>query len=558
MTNTPIAILSNVNMNTLIRTLGKDFPVYQPEGYGNELGTLLNKESSYYAFGARITFLIMDLCELLEHSMDRNHAGQVIKAWFQRLESCLLEDSVYYINDAVYFSQESELTDSTGQREVLENLWREALDDLCQRNHQVRCLPYRQVIYALGTENAFSMKMWYMGKILLSGETVRRLSELIAHKVELECRTPKKVLLLDLDNTLWGGLAGEQEHTPVTLSDDHGGLAYKNLQRVIKQMQMQGVVLGIVSKNNPEDALQIIEKHPHMVLGREDFAAVRINWLPKNENIVSIAEELNLGVDSFVFWDDNPQERLLIRQLLPQVTVPDFPDQPENLAPAMIKIFREYFEKAVLTREDYEKTKQYADNARRKALESQVLEQTGSFAEYLKTLDICVIRERPEANRERMCDLLNKTNQFNLTTIRHSLQELRKLEEEKNVFLYRVRDCFGDYGVVAVVIAASEGEEAVIEEFVMSCRIMGKNIEAGILSDVEQSLHQRGCRKVWGCYIPTQRNAPVAELYQRMGYERQICERRLSGKEEQPEWFVRNLENPVERPFVGKIETKEE
>jgi len=577
MTDKSIAVLSNVNMNPLIRTLEKDFSVYQPEGYGNELGILLNPGSSYYAFGPEITFLIMDLGELLEHDMDRQAAGEKIANWFRTLEGCLSPETVYYISDAWYFGPESEMTAATGQKEALEALWRENLEHLCAQNSRVRCLPYRQMIAGLGVDSAFSMKMWYMGKILLSGEATRRLADILRHKVELESRTPKKVLLLDLDNTLWGGLAGEQEHTPVVLSDDHGGLAYKNLQRIIKQMQLQGVLLGIVSKNNPEDAMKIIEEHPHMVLRREDFAAVRINWLPKNENIVSIAEELNLGVDSFVFWDDNPQERLLVQQLVPQVTVPDFPSKPEELAPCMLQIFRDYFEKAVLTGEDYEKTKQYADNAKRKALENRVLGQAGSFADYLKSLDIRVIREQPQNHLNRMCELLNKTNQFNLTTVRHSIQEVQKLVEtkEKEIFLYRVQDCFGDYGVVAVVIAAVYGREAVLEEFVMSCRVMGKNIEAGILSDVEQSLMQKGCEKVWGCFVPTAKNSPVAKLYPGQGYqepenqgsepknqgsepEKMVSELQNQGSEPEKVWFVRDLRQPAEREFVGSIVGKEE
>lgn len=511
-----IALLSNVNMNMVIRMLQKDAEVWQPEGYGNELGILMNPDSSYGCFGAEYTFLILDLMELLEHDLDEKAAEKRVGTWFATLESGIKPETVYYISDACLWGPELAVLFDKGKKFLLERLWLEHLEALQRKHGNVRILPYRQLIDTLGEENAFSLKMWYMGRILLSNEAQRRLCGLILDRLRIETRTPKKVLALDLDNTLWGGLAGEHDNTPIQLSEDHGGLAYKNLQRVILQMRRQGVLLAIVSKNNEEDAMEILERHPHMVLKPEDFAAKRINWKPKHENIREIAEELNLGTDSFVFWDDNPSERQLIRDMLPEVSVPEFPEKPEELAPAMAEIYRLMFESAFVTAEDAQKTAQYAANAARRQLE----QSSGDFEEYLKRLEIVITRVEPEKHVERLTQLANKTNQFNLTTKRYTQGQMARLLEDpqKKVFLYQVADRFGDSGIVAAAVVDFIGSKALIEEFVMSCRVMGKNVEYGIIDDIETELQLLGCDTIMGVYIPTAKNQPVEQLYQRLGY----------------------------------------
>lgn len=515
-----LALLSNVNMNSVIRMLGKSAEVYEAEGYGNELGTLMNPSSSYHIFAPDVTFLVEDLMELLEHDLDLEAAGQKIRRWFADLRGALKPKGIYYISDAYLWGVEMAAVFEPGRKAVLERLWQESLEELCHIYENVRILPYRRLIEALGEENAFSLKMWYMGKILLGSEAQKRLCSLILDKVTAETRTPKKVLLLDLDDTLWGGLAGENDHTSILLSEEHVGLAYKNLQRVLLQMRKQGVVLGIVSKNNESDALAILEKHPHMVLAPSDFAAKRINWAPKHENIREIARELNLSEDSFVFWDDNPAERQLIKELLPQVTVPGFPEKPEELAPAMTEIFWKYFAKPSITEEDLAKTAQYAANRERKKLQ----DAAGNFEDYLKKLEIAAVRVAPEAHTERLIQLMNKTNQFNLTTRRYTQGQMTELLEDdrRRIYLYRVTDRFGDNGVVAAAIVdlGEDGDLPILTDFVMSCRVMGKNIEYAIVEDIENDLYRDGYSYLEAIYVPSSKNGPVAEFYERLGYEK--------------------------------------
>ena len=516
-----IAVLSNVNMNFAVRMLARelaaaepDTALYQPEGYGNELGTLLDASSSYEAFAPDITFLIMDVLEAVDHDPDAG--SERIESWFASLKAALHAERLYYVSDAFLWGPEAEILWGDDCRGALEYRWQECLRALCAQCPNVRILPYRHVIEEMGAENAFSLKMWYMGRILHTNEAQKRIVELLLHIIRLQRRIPKKVLLLDLDNTLWGGLAGEADHTPIVLSGEHTGLMYRNLQRVIAGMQKQGVLLGIVSKNNEKDAMDIISSHPQMVLRPEDFVAMKINWRPKPENIAEIARELNLGLDSFVFWDDSPAERTLVKASLPQVTVPDFPDRPEELTEAMVRIYRQYFEQAAVTSEDRQKTRQYAENAKRSALKTQALD----FASYLRQLAMEISRESPEANSERLTQLVNKTNQFNLTTKRYEPSAMQRLLQDagKRVYLYRVKDCFGDNGIVAAVIVDLTEAVPMIDTFVMSCRVMGRNIENAIIEDIERELYRQGYTSLRAKYLPTAKNRPVENLFEKLDY----------------------------------------
>lgn len=533
-----IAVLSNVNMNYMIRLLKKEHQVYEAEGYGNELGILMNGQSSYHVFAPEITFLLMDLMELLGHDLyspellgeraaesgaapNRQQAVEKgpasrLREWFAQIDGCIRPGQLYYLSDAWLWGPETGALPEVSLAQRLEGQWLEGLEWLEQRHENVRVFPYRRIIGSLGEENSFSLKTWYLGKILHTNLAQRRLAEEIGRLAELEQRTPKKVLLVDLDNTLWGGLAGEREHTPLELSEEHQGLAYKNAQRVLQLMERAGVVLGIVSKNNEEDAMAVIREHPHMVLREQDFAIRRINWQPKHENIREIAHSLNLGLDSLVFWDDSPGERALVQQMLPQVEVPPFPDSPVELAPALAELYEKYFQKPRLTEEDRQKTRQYAENEQRNRLE----EQTGDYDRFLRRLEIRAQVLDPGPHMERLVQLVNKTNQFNLTTLRYSLEEMQKTvaDPAKKVYLYRVEDCFGDYGIVSALIVSLAGGIPMVEEWVLSCRVMGKQVEDALLGHVEAELLRAGYTELRGRYVPTGKNRPVAELYDRLGY----------------------------------------
>lgn len=555
-----IALLSNVNTDPIARLIEQEAEVFKPQGYGGELGMLLNPSSPLYAFQPSIVFLIEDLEEILaggdahaevavvgggaNPSAERKRLLQLkaaVNDWFTQFERALRADIVYYLSDAFMHTPLAAVSADPFIVSRTETIWNKRLVQCMASHKNVRVFPYRRVLERIGSEGALSRTMWYLGKIPHSMKAQQALAAEILHRVQVETRIPKKVLVLDLDNTLWGGLAGERDHTEILLSDDHKGLAYKNLQRVILQLKDQGVLLCIVSKNNEADALDVIRNHPHMVLGEKDFAAMKINWTAKHENIKALAAELSLGLDSFVFFDDSAQERTLVKEMLPDVTVPAFPEKPDALPDVMTKIYRAYFEKSVITEEDKNKTEQYAAEHARSDLQAQ----SSDFDGYLKNLDIRLIPQKPEKHVDRITQLFGKTNQFNLTTRRLTRAQIELLLEDEfsHIFCYTVKDRFGDMGLVAIAVLQMPGgitypdswkaaaidraaigdvvkksELPVITDLIMSCRVMGRRVEYAVVEDVERFVRDRGFDTLRAVYLPTAKNKPVATLYQDLGY----------------------------------------
>lgn len=508
-----IALLSNVNMDPVAAALGSS--VIKADGYGSVFEELFRPDSAVYAEGAEHVYLLMDAAELLLNCKSRAEAEEEMDRWFELLTGCLKSEIVYFISDADIRYEWLCLPPAMPSSQELESSWRKRLAECMAQHSNVHIFPLKKVIEKIGRESAYMDKMWYLARIPFGAPAREAIAQEIRH-CEQMLATPKKILLLDLDNTLWGGVIGEGNGTEIQLGDEKSGLIYKNLQRVIRSMKECGVVLGIVSKNNPEDARKVMKEHPHMLLREEDFAICKINWEPKDKNIREIAAQLNLGTDSMVFFDDNPAERALIQKSLPEVVVPDFPAQTEQLPAVMLQIFHEYFEKWVYTTEDAEKTEQYRANAKRKEL----AEQQTDYAGFLKSLDIRVKRVDAMENRERLLQLLNKTNQFNLTTVRYTEAELFQILEDKEgyeVYLFEVSDRFGNNGITAAVIV-HYGKKAVIESFVMSCRIMGRMIENMVLDYVETDAQRRGCKELYGRYVYTPKSKPVEFFYEGMDF----------------------------------------
>ena len=225
-----IALLSNINLNATIRMLKKDFEIYDAEGYGNELGTLMNPNASIHKFAPDTIFLLEDLMDIIEHSLEPDFVKEQVDRWFDSLEGSIHSSKSYYISDAYLYGAELDVLMDYGVKASIEGIWQKRLEACVERHPNVHIFPYRRLVEKIGEQNAFSMKMWYMGRILHSVELQKLFCEEIKRAVRVERYVPKKVLLVDLDNTLWGGLAGEADITPVILSEEHVGEAYKNLQ----------------------------------------------------------------------------------------------------------------------------------------------------------------------------------------------------------------------------------------------------------------------------------------------------------------------------------------
>ena len=509
-----IALLSNVNVDYVSRILSKQWDVIPSVGYGDIWGALFNPESELRkAKPDRIVFL-PDIEQMLDEACDRDYIT-VIGEWFQRIEDIVYENLELFISDVTFRSRYLDANDSFDTIHVIHE-WNQALEKCVASHANVHALRLDRVIEEAGKRTVFSDKMWYMGKIPYSQEGCQLVVNEIDRVLRLLNRVPAKVLVLDLDNTLWGGILGEEGVEGIILSDDHIGAIYKKVQRSLKAIEKTGVLLAIASKNNEDDVQEVWEHHPHMLLRRDDFTAVRINWDDKAESIQSIAKELNLGLDSFVFIDDMAGERDNIRKRLPEVTVPEFPAKVEAYPAFVEDVYHQYFEKIRTTAEDLEKTRQYAENAKREEASRGM-----SYEDFLDSLQIRVERVALNDIRlERVAQLHGKTNQFNLTTIRYTRQDLERLiEQGYQINAYHVKDRFGDYGLVAAVVVRFErSTEAEIKSFLMSCRIMGKQIEDYVIDDIEKGLLSQGIRKLRARYIKTAKNKPVENLYDRLGY----------------------------------------
>ncbi|HWE35535.1 MAG TPA: HAD-IIIC family phosphatase [Isosphaeraceae bacterium] len=379
-------------------------------------------------------------------------------------------------------------------------------------------LDLEHVSGALGRATFYDDRRYYWTKQPFSEAGGVALAEHLFAGVRALTTGPKKVLVLDLDNTLWGGVVGEVGPLGITLGDSPDGEAFRALQAHAKGLARRGVVLAVASKNNPADAREPFEANPDMVLKRDDFAAFEACWDPKALMIARIAETLNLGLDSFVFFDDHPAERELIRQALPDVEVVDVPEDPAGYVRALEAGL--WFEAVALTDADRERAEQYAVEGRRRELQRAYY----SMDDYLRSLEMVGdVRPIDEADLTRVVQLLAKTNQFNLTTRRHSREDvLALLDDPRSVGrTLRVRDRFGDYGLVAVVLAAPAGADAVrIDTLLMSCRVIGRTVEQFFVAATLDRFRELGYRRVLAEYIPTKKNALVSRLYDDLGFAR--------------------------------------
>ena len=319
----------------------------------------------------------------------------------------------------------------------------------------------------------------------------------------------KKCLVLDLDNTLWGGVLGEDGIDGILVDGDYPGKAYHYWQEGIKEIERKGVILAICSKNNQTDVEDLFAAR-EMPLSLKDFACTRVNWNDKATNIREIAQELNIGLDSMVFVDDNPTERELIRQQLPMVSVPEWPSQPYELPMFYAQLVNDYFSVYTLTAEDKKKTEQYRQNANR----AQAQAQFTDMEDFLRSLELkLTIAPATDVTIPRIAQMTQKTNQFNLTTKRYTEDDIRSLlAKGAQIWTLAVEDRFGDNGITGLMILIPNNGW-IIDTLLMSCRVLGKGIEKAFF----KSVISRCQGALAAQYIPTAKNGQVADFYDRMG-----------------------------------------
>jgi FkbH-like protein len=326
----------------------------------------------------------------------------------------------------------------------------------------------------------------------------------------------KKVVAVDLDNTLWGGVVGDVGSGEICLGQGSGeGEAYLAFQTYLRDLQQRGVVLAVCSKNDIDKAREPFEKREDMILTLQDISCFVANWDNKADNLRAIATQLDLRLDSFVFVDDNPAERALVRRLLPEVEVPDMPADPAGYIQALA--MHRYFETTSFTREDSARGRYYADNARRKELISNSYDLNSFLDSLGMRMAVSAVNDM---NTERVTQLINKSNQFNLTTRRYTLAQVREITllMEWRTLTFSLRDNLGDNGLISVVFARKQSESLVMDSWVMSCRVLQRGVEQFVRNELVRLARHAGCVRVLGTYIPTAKNSMVKNIFGSLGF----------------------------------------
>ncbi|MCC7363125.1 MAG: HAD family hydrolase [Dehalococcoidia bacterium] len=403
-----------------------------------------------------------------------------------------------------------------------------------------------RLVAALGEGGAFDRRTELLARIEAGPRLASALGETYLAAARALLGKSRKCLVTDLDNTLWGGVVGEDGVAGIQLGHDFPGSAYRAVQEELLALKRRGVLLAISSKNNEADAMEVLEGHPDMVLRPRDFAAMRINWRDKHENLVEIARELNIGLDSIVFLDDNPAECAMVRAALPQVEVVNLLGDPAHFAGIVRRLT--HFDTLQLTDEDLRRTEMYAQGRERTAWERA---HATTIEEHLRELGLVLdVAPAPDHAIGRVAQLLAKTNQFNTTTLRMPDDAVRcwATTERQGVLCARVRDRFGDHGLVGVAMWSRAGDEVTIDTFVLSCRVLGRGVERAFLAAVVDDVRARGASQVRGRFIPTAKNAPAASLFRDCGFEQlSATDWMLDVREstvEPPAWITTTTEAP--------------
>jgi FkbH-like protein len=385
-------------------------------------------------------------------------------------------------------------------------------------------------------QEAFNPKLWYMGKIPFANPVFKQAAAEIKSALAGLLGKAKKIILVDLDDTLWGGSVGEEGWQNLKLGGhDPIGEAFSDFQRALKSLTRRGILLGIISKNEESVALEAIDRNPEMILKRQDFVGLRINWSDKAGNIVELLKELNLGAQSAVFIDDHPIERARVIDALPEVLVPDWPKDKMSYKNCLLSL--NCFNNPSLSVEDSKRTKMYQIESHRMKLKKTL----GSLDDWLKTLETkVVVEEFNQTNRQRASQLFNKTNQMNLSTRRLTETELMDWAKKRNrrIWTFRVSDKFGDSGLTGLVTIECNGSNIQVIDFLLSCRVMGRKVEEIMLHIAYEYGRTLNLKTLTACYLKTKKNHPCYTFWKQTGFKHN----------KQTDTFMWDMEDPYPQP----------
>jgi FkbH-like protein len=493
--------------------------------YGNYQQEILDPQSGLYQFQPDFVVILLNHRDLgLPPAGGAEHARE-LGARLRELWSVLLARNRCHLVQigidsppaGAWGSLEDTLPE--GRRRLIASTNRALVAELPQRASFVDA---NAVAAEVGLQY-WSPSEWHAAKQYPSSAALPRLADVVCAHCAAALGLTAKVLAVDLDNTLWGGIIGEDLLEGIRVGPSSAeGEGYCELQQYLKELQQRGVLLAVCSKNNPADAELPFRRHDDMPLKLDDFAAFVANWDDKPTNLERIADSLSLGLDSFVFLDDNPLERAMVRSRLPQVTVPECGDTPWEMLAALRRGL--YFESVALTEEDRLRHDVYRGNAARTAAE----QTAPSLESFLAGLEMTARHGPVDAQTlPRVAQLINKTNQFNLTTRRYTEEQVAAMASSPDWWCrwFRLADRFGDHGLIGVLLARKDAVEWRIDTWLMSCRVLGRRMEDFMCACLLAAAQHEGVQAVVGQYIPSEKNAVVSGLYPRLGFEASSAER---------------------------------
>jgi FkbH-like protein len=529
--NIKIAILSSFTLNRLPLELKKacneskiNADIYSAD-YNQYAQEILNEKSGLYRFKPDMIFIFVDVKTILGDLFYDPYGSkkEIWKKWpidvsknFSNLIGKLLNKT-----EAKIILHNFE-TPSYSPLGIVENKHKngylsaiEILDDILRKNYvnndRVFIFDYNGFCSRIGKENIFDPKMYYLGDIKIAFKYLKPLShEYLAYIIPAAARA-KKCLVFDLDNTLWGGIIGEDGIEGIKLGPAAEGKPYLEFQKHILALYNRGLILAINSKNNPEDALKVFRQHPDMILKEDKFAATRINWQDKITNMKEIAAELNIGLDSFIFFDDDKANREMVKKYLPEVETVDMPEDPSLYSSVLFKI--NSFNTFHITEEDTKRNEMYLQDKKRTALKSTVQ----NLEEFISSLKLKIsVMKADKFTIPRISQLTLKTNQFNVTTRRYSEGQIQNFIRSGQYFIrcYQVTDKFGDYGITGVAIIKHLKDQWLIDSFLLSCRVLGKNVELAIMGSLIKEAKNKKIKRIISEFVPTAKNKPAENFYQ--------------------------------------------
>ena len=491
---------------------------------------ILNDNSNLYKFKPDITFLLIDNRVILEDSFyfsninsknkkytdeKINEIQNLIQVFTQKSQSKIVMANFViptYTSLGIY---ESKI--EYGIKEIILNL-NKKLKQLSRNIDSLYIYDFNSFVTKFGEKNILDYKKMNYGDIKINFDIIPHLIYDFLGYVKPIQGLNKKCLVLDLDNTLWGNIIGEDGFEGIKMGPYPEGRSFVEFQKVIKSLSENGIILAINSKNNQNETMKVINEHPHMILREKDFSCIKINWNDKISNMKEIAKELNIGLDSIVFFDDDPINRELLRMSLPEVNTIELPKDPSIYA----QILRDLndFNTLKITNDDVQRKTMYKQEQNRQKLQSS----TENLNEYLKKLNIKIkIKLNDKFSISRISQLILKTNQFNLTTKRYQEEQIKEFVKDETMIVgcSEIEDKFGENGITNVFIIKTKPNEWIIDTFLLSCRIMGRGIEEGIIGKILEIAKNKGIEKITAAFIPTEKNKPAENFLKNYGFEKE-------------------------------------